>query len=802
MTLKAISAYGKTWIIAFSMASGLTLVLIPGGTLLWFLFFIPLVLVRINLTALIGTMVLGRIFVSLIDPYTERLGYYLLTRDFLYEPMGRLLSIPLLGWLRLDDSLVFGGFFVGIVGWPLFFLLFLFVVSLYRKFVGAKVRALFRFLGAKIPLFGKQALAATKAAEIPPRFRRPLSRLRYRAMLFSNRDDLSLLKSVFSLGEDGKYHYQNSLDQKTAESAAALLKKTRIIGPNTVRILFVALIIGLPILFNILFLDKLAARQLEKFLETLGRTDVTVEGLDIAPLAARIRLDRLGFASKSDPMLDRWQVQNLVSDVSWNALFFRRFVLEELRGTGAVDVARETPAVYPTAEVKLKLGNVRKFSGTDWMPGDAIPNESVNLIKSLRGSYETEYDGWILRVEKDIASAMSLSERVEALVSETLPESVDGWIVRVGKGRDIAAEINSTIRLLETYKRDLDVTLRDATSAFEHARAAMERDLALIEKTLGLDSEILELWLQSVIDELFGSRLGAAYRQIASSFTDFPGLRRGQDETRKKGRMKQGRIVHFPVRLPPRFSIETLEIGGEGVHIVGENIGIDHDLAGMPSHLLMEFSEIKNLDTLTADITVDGRTGSENLVSARIDFDGWDWSMNYEDWSGEMNSIGGLLGASVTFSAVRTSELNLAGLARLTDWKEPGDEGFFSFVRESSPPLGFRFEARFSERNPEFKISVIEKYLQDWLALLSDTLLLEGKERAKRLLLDNVSADLEGFDALLVDWNEQEEFLSVTLEQLITQNVNLNESIAQWAEHAAGGLVPSSELLEGVRSLF
>ncbi|WP_124032863.1 hypothetical protein [Olavius algarvensis spirochete endosymbiont] len=149
------------------MASGLTLVLIPGATLLWFLFFIPLMLVRINQAALIGTMILGRTFVGLVDPYTERLGYHLLTRDFLYEPMGRFLSIPVVGWFRLDDSFVFGGLFMGIAGWPLFFLICLLLVIFYRKFVAAKVKAVFRFLGSKIPLFGKldTTLAETKTVD-------------------------------------------------------------------------------------------------------------------------------------------------------------------------------------------------------------------------------------------------------------------------------------------------------------------------------------------------------------------------------------------------------------------------------------------------------------------------------------------------------------------------------------------------------------------------------------------------------------------------------------------------------------
>ena len=380
-------------------------------------------------------------------------------------------------------------------------------------------------------------MSKEKRIQIPPRFRRPLSRRKYRAMLevLSDKAELSLLQSVFSLGEDGKYHYQNSLNRKTTESAAAILKKIHRgrSGPNLIRISFVAVIIGLPILFNILFLDKLAARQLERFLETLIKTDVTVKGLDIAPLEARISLNHLGFASKSDPMLDRWQVQDIVSDVSWGSLFFRRFVVEELQGAGVIDVARKTPAVYPTAEARSSRERISKFSGTDWMPSDAIPNESVKLAKSLRETYESEYDSWVSSVEGDIASARSLGERVNSLIAESLPETVDGWIARIEEGRGVAVEIDSTIKLLESYKRDLNAALRDAMSAFGSAKAALERDLALIEKTFGLDEEILNLWLQSVIDKLAGPRLGNAYRQVASNsaLTDSLGLGRGQDET-------------------------------------------------------------------------------------------------------------------------------------------------------------------------------------------------------------------------------------------------------------------------------
>jgi len=653
-------------------------------------------------------------------------------------------------------------------------------------------------------------MSKDKRTRISPRLRRPLSRRKYRAALetLSNRTELSLLESVFSLGEDGKYHYQDPPDREIAESAASLLKRIHRNKSDLhmLRIIFLVVIIGLPILFNMLFLDKLAARRLERFLEALSGTDVTVEGLDIAPLAARINLDRLGFASKTDPMLDRWQMQDAVGDVSWGSLFSRRLVFEELSGRGLIDVARETPAIYPIAEARIKPSRRKfdSFSGTDWIPSAVVPDESVRLVRSLRETYETEYEKWASRIEKDIDLSMNLGERMKSLISESPPETADAWIARIEEGREVAEEMNSTMRSLSTYKRDLDAAFRNAMGAFERARAAVERDLDLIERTSKLDSGILNTWLQSFIDELAGPRFGEIYRQAASNaaLSDFLSLQREQDKAKrkKKGRMKRGRIVQFPVRLPPRFSIETLNIAGEGLRIVGENIGVDHDLAGAPSHFLVEFDELSKLDTLVADITVDGRRGADRVMLGRVDFSGWDWLINYEDGSGAKGSIGGLFGVNTTLSAVRTPELNLkmTGLARLTDWKELSTEGFLSFVRETSPPLGFQFEAQLNEKKSEFKVSVLREYLQDWI----DMLLLEGKERARQLLLDKLGADLENFDSLLVDWSEQGELLNEALEQLASQSSDLKRIITEWTEQATGELMPSSGFLEGLGSLF
>ena len=97
----------------------------------------------------------------LYDPFSESLGYRLLTLDALYRPMGRFLSVPFIGWLRLDDSFVFGGLVLGLIALPVAFFVFRLLVGLYRRFLAGKIKAVFHRIGAKVPLIGRLAKAVT-----------------------------------------------------------------------------------------------------------------------------------------------------------------------------------------------------------------------------------------------------------------------------------------------------------------------------------------------------------------------------------------------------------------------------------------------------------------------------------------------------------------------------------------------------------------------------------------------------------------------------------------------------------------
>ena len=162
----ALSAYGKPSQIASAVAFGALLAFIPGGTLLWFLIFIPMFFVRINQAALLGSMGIIRLFASFYDPISEKIGYWLLTKPFLSEPMGHLLSVPGTGWLRLDDSFVSGGLVSGLLLWPVFYIFGLFSVFLFRKFLSGKIKKIFSSAGSKAPWFSRIVKAFNSARAV------------------------------------------------------------------------------------------------------------------------------------------------------------------------------------------------------------------------------------------------------------------------------------------------------------------------------------------------------------------------------------------------------------------------------------------------------------------------------------------------------------------------------------------------------------------------------------------------------------------------------------------------------------
>jgi uncharacterized protein (TIGR03546 family) len=125
--------------VAAGVAIGLLLALIPAGNLLWVFLLLLTLLLKINLAVTLLFMALFKLVVPLLDPLLDSLGLAILTVPALRPPYVALYNMPVVPFTRFNNSLVAGGFLVGIVAWVPVYLIFRALVRVYRRQVKERI---------------------------------------------------------------------------------------------------------------------------------------------------------------------------------------------------------------------------------------------------------------------------------------------------------------------------------------------------------------------------------------------------------------------------------------------------------------------------------------------------------------------------------------------------------------------------------------------------------------------------------------------------------------------------------------
>ena len=149
----ALNANTRPAEIAAGAAFGVLLALVPGGNLLWIAFFVAAFLVKLNLATMFLLMGILRLVVPFADPGLDVLGYAVLGVPAFRPAFTALLNLPVVPWTRFNDTVVMGGFVAGVVLWVPVFLLFVFLVNLYRHRLRERVaRSRIVLAIARVPL--------------------------------------------------------------------------------------------------------------------------------------------------------------------------------------------------------------------------------------------------------------------------------------------------------------------------------------------------------------------------------------------------------------------------------------------------------------------------------------------------------------------------------------------------------------------------------------------------------------------------------------------------------------------------
>ncbi len=136
---KALNSNQHPLEIAEGIGFGVLLALIPSNNLLWWMVFLVSFFLTINQSTMIVVMAVGKLFMPFVDPLLDSLGYVILTVPALEDFYDSFFNMPMMPLLRLHNTVVMGGFALGVL---LYFpLLFVMVpaVRAYRKFVREKI---------------------------------------------------------------------------------------------------------------------------------------------------------------------------------------------------------------------------------------------------------------------------------------------------------------------------------------------------------------------------------------------------------------------------------------------------------------------------------------------------------------------------------------------------------------------------------------------------------------------------------------------------------------------------------------
>ena len=155
--------------LASGIAFGFWLALIPGGNLLWIALFIIAFFLKHNISALLLSLGGFRLFISFFDPLLDRIGGTLLEYPTLQDIFTNLYNTPYLSYSNFNNTIVTGGFILGIILWVPIFLLFIVVIKIYRKKIAPRIaESKFVKILRKVPVISKITSSMQKLSVLAP----------------------------------------------------------------------------------------------------------------------------------------------------------------------------------------------------------------------------------------------------------------------------------------------------------------------------------------------------------------------------------------------------------------------------------------------------------------------------------------------------------------------------------------------------------------------------------------------------------------------------------------------------------
>jgi uncharacterized protein (TIGR03545 family) len=388
------------------------------------------------------------------------------------------------------------------------------------------------------------------------------------------------INGVFTRDSEGKYKLKENLgkkDMKRLKSIAKSIKSNEGFVLRGKLALILIFLIGI-IVFNIIFLDRLVERAIERNLETIFEAKADMRGLDLQIFKGRLLFQSLEVANSRKPFRNLFElgevdVQLDIEQLVRNKVVINNVKLQEIRW----DTERKTSGALPGVSVakagEMGEGEEKTFLGVFMedagkVVADIIKKEMDNikspeLLEGLPEKYKNlkvEWEETLKGQKKELENLPKLVEPVKAIKIENIKTADEAL-----SAYNMVDETYKKVKLTETNLADsydkLKVDLNMANSDKKSVNNTISADLAHLSsfikspETRGeIASAILDPYIEKYVGEIHGKfqRWNYYFEKLKPMIK------------RKEGRelilRAYGRDVTYPCVAIPKFWLQNLDV--------------------------------------------------------------------------------------------------------------------------------------------------------------------------------------------------------------------------------------------------
>jgi uncharacterized protein (TIGR03545 family) len=488
--------------------------------------------------------------------------------------------------------------------------------------------------------------------KLPKLFSKPLSGEELDKKVFKKifvKEYRAFLDQALIKDEAGSYTVRESLDKKELAKlkkiAASVRKNTGFIQKG--KLIFVGILVGVIVLFNLLFKDMLVEMAAESGLEAVFGARCDIQGLTFQILGGRIAFGRLEVANSESPMKNLFELGsteikiNVVEILKGNVVL-ENVMCEEIQwGTprafsGALPgrkPPKEMPKDEKTTNDPFAFLNEAKTAAGDILEAEKDKLVSLKTLESLAKEYPDRIDAW----EKKLNDFEKSMETVTVSVKKA--GGLDPAKIKTLADAAAAFEvINKAYKDVTSFKKDLDTAYKDFGTALSTVKADQKQlsddiasDTARLEKLLTAPLGSGDSIITTFIDKLLTAYLGDlwSYAKLALSYREM--LKpTGEQKLKEEPPERQYGFVRFPGVGYPKFIIQNASFSAGSLqtdYIRGtfSNITGEPDLAGAPAVFTYEQKTGSRVINVTG--AFDGRSTSSEAFKTDVTLSGFPYSL-------------------------------------------------------------------------------------------------------------------------------------------------------------------------------